>query len=81
MPLLQVRDFPQELYEALSRAAKMENRSVPQQTVALLKAALKNTGDRKERRKAALEEIHKLSIKNTDKFPDPGKLIREDRDR
>ena len=81
MPLLQVRDFPQELYETISRVAQMENRSVPQQTVSLLKAALKNSGDRKERRKAILQEINNLTIKNTDKFPSPEIMVREDRDR
>jgi len=81
MPLLQVRDFPQELYEAISRVAKAENRSVPQQTVVLLKSALNITGERKTRRKAVLSEINNLTIKNINKFPDPSKLTREDRDR
>ena len=81
MPLLQVRDFPPELYEAISRVAQAENRSVPQQTIVLLKTALNITGERKARRKAVLREISNLNIKNTKKFPDPAKLIREDRDR
>jgi len=81
MPLLQVRDFPPELYETISRVAQAENRSVPQQTIVLLKTALNITGERKVRRKAVLREIGNLNIKNTEKFPDPAKLIREDRDR
>jgi len=81
MPLLQVREFPQELYEAISRVAKAENRSVPQQTVVLLKSALNIARERKTRRKTVLSEINNLTIKNTNKFPDPSKLIREDRDR
>ena len=81
MPLLQVRDFPKELYETISRVAKAENRSVPQQTIVLLKTALDITEDRKAKRKSVLSEINNLNIKNTNKFPDPSKLIREDRDR
>lgn len=34
MPALQVRDFPEELYEQLKDCAKREHRSIAQQTVA-----------------------------------------------
>ena len=81
MPLLQVRDFPSELYETISRVAQAENRSVPQQTIVLLKTALSITGERKTRRKAVLSEINDLNIKNTNSFPDPAQFTREDRDR
>jgi len=81
MALLQVRDCPAELYDALSRTAQAENRSVPQQTIVLLKNALGISGERKLRRKAVLREINDLNIKNTDGFPDPAQLTREDRDR
>ena len=81
MPLLQVRDFPPELYETISRVARAENRSVPQQTVVLLKTALKLSGERKVRRKAVLQEINNFDISNTNSFPDPAMLTREDRDR
>ena len=81
MPLLQVRDFPSDLYETISRVAQAENRSVPQQTVVLLKNALNITGEGKMRRKTVLREINDLNIKNTNKLPDPAKLTREDRDR
>ena len=81
MPLLQVRDFPEELYDAISRVAGAENRSIPQQTIVLLKTALSITQERKARRQSVLREIDNLRIKNADTFPDPVKLIREDRDR
>ena len=80
MPLLQVSDFPGELYDSISRVARAENRSIPQQTIVLLKKALKASQESKARRKAVLEEIDRFNIKNTGKFPDPVKLIREDRD-
>jgi hypothetical protein len=81
MPLLQVRDIPQELYETISRVAKQENRSIAQETIVLLKKALNITGERTLRRKAVLREIDNLYIENADSFPDPALLIREDRDR
>ena len=81
MPLLQVRDFPTELYETISRVARAENRSIPQQTIVLLKDALKLTGERKTRRKVVLLEIDDFNIQGADRFPDPVKLTREDRDR
>lgn len=81
MPLFQVRDFPKELYDTISRVARSENRSVPQQTIVLLKTALNLTEERKTRRKAVLQEIDGLNIKNTVRFPSPAKLVREDRDR
>jgi len=81
MPLLQVRDFPTELYDTISRVAHAENRSVPQQTIVLLKTALNITQEQKARRKAVLQEIDGFNIKNANSFPPPEKLTREDRDR
>jgi hypothetical protein len=80
MPLLQVRDFPAELYDTISRVARSENRSVPQQTIVLLKTALNLTEERKTLRKAVLQEIDCLNIENTNNFPPPEEITREDRD-
>jgi hypothetical protein len=80
MPLLQVRDIPQELYETISQVAKMENRSISQQTIVLLKNALNITQERKIRRKYTLQEIDSLNIVNSE-LPDPAQYTREDRDR
>jgi hypothetical protein len=81
MPLLQVRDIPNELYEKLSRVAEEENRSIAQETVVLLKKALDFSEERILRRKRILAEIQEVKIDNVDKFPDPVKMIREDRER
>jgi len=81
MPLLQVRDFPKELYETISRVAAAENRSVPQQTIVLLKNALSANQERKNRREAVLGEIDGFNIENANNLPDPAVLVREDRDR
>jgi len=81
MPLLQVRDFPSDLYDAISRVAREENRSLPQQTIFLLKTALNTTNEKKVRRMEVLKQIDNFHIKETKKIPDPAKLTREDRDR
>ncbi|HPX27215.1 MAG TPA: hypothetical protein PLG87_10450 [Treponemataceae bacterium] len=81
MPLLQVRDIPEDLYDTLSKVAEAENRSIAQETIVLLKKSLNFTQGRIARRKQVLAEIKKLNIPNVDSFPNPADLIREDRDR
>jgi hypothetical protein len=81
MPLLQVRDMPEDLYDRLASVAKAENRSIAQETIVLLREALRFPQERRARRKQVLEEIAKQNIPGTDSFPDPASLIREDRNR
>jgi hypothetical protein len=81
MPLLEVHDIPGDLYEMLSMSAKMERRSVAQQTVALLRTALNTSAERMFRRRAIFQEIDALNLGDSNRFPDPADLIREDRDR
>jgi len=81
MPLLQVRDIPEELYQKLSRVAAAEHRSIAQETIVLLKKALELTHERKERRKKVLEEIKAASLGKGKGFPSAADLIREKRDR
>jgi plasmid stability protein len=42
MPALQVRDLPQDIYDDLKAQAEREHRSLSQQTVVLLQAALRD---------------------------------------
>ena len=51
MPLLQVRDIPEDLYEKLAKVAQMENRSIAQETIVLLRSALDQKDERLARRK------------------------------
>jgi len=81
MPLLQVRDIPADLYETLSKVAASENRSIAQETIVLLKKALHYQEERSARRKRILEEIKAQNFKNTDRFPSPADLIREEREK
>ena len=81
MPLLQVRDIPADLYETLSKVAASENRSIAQETIILLKKALNYQEERGARRRRILEEIKAQHFKNTDRFPSPADLIREEREK
>jgi len=81
MPLLQVRDIPENLYEKLARTAEADNRSIAQETIVLLKKALNLKEERISRRKKLFEEIKQNKILNVDNFPSAADLIREDRDR
>lgn len=81
MPLLQVRDLPEDLYESLTRVAHSENRSIAQETIVLLRSALGQREERKARRAKILKEIDALEVPDTGDSPDPALLIREDRDR
>jgi len=81
MPLLQVRDMPEDLYEQLSQIAEQDNRSITQETIVLLKKALNYKESRISRRKRVLSEIRNDVIVDSNNFPDPAVLIREDRER
>jgi hypothetical protein len=81
MPVLQVNDIPNELYESIVQAAETENRSIDQQIIFLLKNSLDKTGRRKMKIHSVLQEIDKLNLGDAGTFPNPGELIREDRDR
>ena len=81
MPLLQVRDFPPEIYEVISHEAKRENRTIAQQTVVLIKRGLGSEVSNQERRRILLDEMKKRDIPEEVKKIDHVKWIREDRDR
>jgi plasmid stability protein len=82
MPSLQVRDLPQDIYEALVLVAHAENRSLAQQTVVMLRTALDLKESRQARRRAVLEEIaSRPPLPGIENFPSAADLIREDRDR
>ena len=81
MPLLQVRNLPDDLYEKLSSVAAADNRSIAQETIVLLRKALELKGERVARRKQLFEEIQSRTIPNVDSFPDAAELIRKDRER
>lgn len=81
MPLLQVRDFPENYYHKLNELSERENRSITQQTIYMLKTMLDSYDlNLNTKRKAALSSIHNLSLKISSDAPSATDLIREDRD-
>ena len=81
MPLLQVRECPEDIYKKIALVAKKQNRTIAQQVVVLLEKGLGQEQSNIERRKQLLEKINNRQISNEVKAIDEVTLIREDRDR
>ncbi len=81
MPLLQVRECPEDIYKKIMRVAKSENRTIAQQVVVLLAKSLGQEESNIERRKKIIEKIKSRKISEEIKSVDSVELIREDRDR
>jgi hypothetical protein len=79
MPLLQVNDFPQELYEKISTAAEKEDRTIAQQTIFLIQESFNQEKANKERRRMLIEKCRKRIIPDEAKAIDVVKLVREGR--
>jgi len=81
MPLLQVRECPEDIYKKISYVAKNENRTIAQQVVVLLEKVLGQSESNMERRKRLIEKLETREISSEIKKIDPVSLIREDRDK
>lgn len=81
MPLLQVRDCPEDIYKKIVLAAKRKNRTIAQQTVVLLEKSFGLEQSNIERRKRLLEKLKTRHIPEDVKTVDAVALLREDRDR
>ncbi len=79
MPSLQIRELPEDVYEALSYRAKQAGRSLAQQAVVELRR-LTQGGDR-SRRQQVLDEIAARPRRDTTGWPSPEEMIRRDRER
>ncbi len=81
MPLLQVRECPEDIYKKISLVAKRQNRSIAQQIIVLLEKGLGQDQSNIERRKQLLNKIEKRIISEEVKKIDAVALVREDRER
>jgi len=81
MPLLQVRECPEDIYKKISLVAKKQNRTIAQQIIVLLEKGLGQDQSNIERRKQLLAKIEKRNIAEEVKKIDAVALIREDRER
>jgi plasmid stability protein len=80
MPSLQIRDLPDDLYQALAFRARQERRSLAQQAVAELRRIPALTAV--ERRRAVIARIRaSLQGPQAPLKPSPDELVREDRKR
>ena len=81
MPLLQVRECPEDIYKKISIVAKKQNRTIAQQIIVLLEKGLGQELSNIERRKQLLDRIEKRIIPEKVKSIDAVALVREDRER
>jgi plasmid stability protein len=81
MPSLQIRDLPDDVYEALAFRAQAEHRSLAQQAIVELRRIPELTA--RERRLELLKELKKRIETEPPYRPSrpPEDLIREDRER
>jgi len=81
MPLLQVRNFPQDIYEEITFEARRQNRTIAQQTIVLIKKGLQEEMSNKERRRLAIEKTFSRNVPSSAKLMDYAGFVREDRER
>ncbi|MDR0685788.1 MAG: hypothetical protein LBF83_11775 [Spirochaetaceae bacterium] len=81
MPLLQVRDFPEDIYKEITFEAHRQNRTIAQQTIILIKKGLGEEMSNKERRRLAVERTFSRIIPQDVKAVDYVEFVRKDRDR
>ena len=79
--MIQVRNVPENIYNALVEQARSERRSLAQQAILVLARGLNVEADQKARRRKVIEAIRASDHTPYVNLPDPVKLIREDRNR
>ena len=81
MPSLQIRNLPDDLYQALTFRAEQAHRSLAQEALITLRGAMESTGA--ERREQMLNNISRdIAATGTRALSSPPeRLLREDRDR
>jgi plasmid stability protein len=78
MPSLQIRELPDDVYEALADRARRQGRSLAQQAVAELRKMTELAAA--DRRRHTLDLLAQPGKAEHRALPDPVDLIREDRD-
>ena len=82
MPILQVRDVPDAVYQKLTEQARKEHRSISQQALVELAKAMDMSLHNKDRRSRVIEAIHQLHQNLPFKArKSPANWVREDRRR
>jgi hypothetical protein len=78
MPILQIRDVPDDVYQRVTAAARAEHRSLSQQAVIALRRAL--DADVPDRRASVVRRLRASGRCLPAGAADPVSLVREDRD-
>ncbi len=78
MAILQIRDVPDDVYQAVAAAAKAEQRSLSQQAVVELRRALNL--ETTNRVATTVERLRNSGRRLPPRAPAPEALLREDRD-
>ena len=78
MPILQIRDLPDDVYQGMIAAARAEQRSLSQQAVVELRRALGL--DTELRRAATVQQLRASGRRLPASAPSPEALQREERD-
>jgi hypothetical protein len=82
MASLQVRNLPEDIYNALYQLAQESHRSLTQQAIVTLELGLqRQLGSASDRRKSMLNTWEKTNQLTPQSWPDPVKILREDRKR
>jgi len=81
MPILQVRECPEDIYRKVAMIAKSQNRTIAQQTLILLRIGLGQEESNIERRSQLIDRINDRVISENVKKIDAVALIRADRNR
>jgi len=80
MPLLQARDFPEDIYKEISYIARRQNRTIAQEVITLIKKGLGAETTNRERRRLVFERIKARDVPPEVKAIDSAALIREMRE-
>jgi antitoxin FitA len=84
MATLHVENFPNDLYEALRKRARIERRSISAEVITLLEQVVPTEAQLKKRRELfnRILKLHADHRSDGDqKFPSTEEMIREDRER
>jgi hypothetical protein len=83
MPVLHVRNVPEDLYRRLAKVAEDERRSINSEVLVLLSEALEQTSESGNSKSAAIKRLidRRKSVSLPGGLPDGTEMIREDRNR
>jgi hypothetical protein len=77
---LEVKNMPNDLYEAILDNARNENQTPDQAAITLLRNGLSSANKQKKKIQIIFQNIDEINLGDRSSFPSPESLIREDRD-